>query len=500
MFGVDFGLLDAGWWSLTAAVIFFFWTRFDMRSERVRILLREDQYRKELADRLSSSAGWGERYRNALVRQDAHLSRFFGSRFLGLKAFDRCLFIAYIYPVVFFVFAFMAGGETEIAGQAAFPDNISGGERTIYGLFLFIIGGIALFLTRRLYMRPITHWDKLPRNKTVISEIIDDSKVIFNQRPKNEIKNYFLLAALLIIIVITNIFSFKYDFRAATAIVVVAFLISSILGVKLLGIILLFWTTAGTILALAIQLFTNQLFVFLNSLEILIPWYFDVRGFGFAVILLILIPLMNAVFDFLSWAVSRAFIRSASIRGATWLVGVEAIGDLLIGGVCLAGLVSILPNIIEVYNQVFPTSALDWLSLASVAATAPFGAGLMVTATIFSTLIPTALHFFWGMIGIIAAPTSGYGRMAEELRSVPNGETPSLELMDRAVSVVRRQANWLPIAAAASAAVLGLVLALFLWVFPNIAGALIDLAVCSTAWKPEHSCGPLLEWFVFSGH
>jgi len=294
--------------------------------------------------------------------------------------------------------------------------------------------------------------------------------------------------------------SLKYDFKSSAAIVVISLLVSNILIVKLWGFLLLSWTVIGVLTLLIITFIINILSNLGDLLEISVSLYFDVQGLGFAVIFLILIPLVNAAFDFLSWMVSRAFIRSASIRGATWMVGVEAMGDLLIGGVCLVGLVSILPNIIEGYNQVFPRAALDWLSLATAAATAPFGAGLMVTATIFSTLIPTALHFFWGMIGIIAAPASGYGRMAAELRSVPDGETPSLELMDRAVSVVRRQANWLPIAAAASAAVLGLVLALFLWVFPNVAGALIDLAVCSTAWKSGYSCGPLLEWFVFSGH
>jgi len=191
MFGVDFGLLDAGWWTLIAAVIFFFWTRFDMRSERVRLLLREDQYRKELADRLSSSAGWGERYRIALVRQDAHLSRFFGSSFLGLKAFDRCLFIAYIYPATFFVFAFMAGGENKIAGQTAFPDNISAEERIFYGLLLFIIGAVVLFLTRSIFIHPIQYGNKLSRTKSVVLTIIDDSKFIIREVPKNERKTVF---------------------------------------------------------------------------------------------------------------------------------------------------------------------------------------------------------------------------------------------------------------------------------------------------------------------
>lgn len=125
------------------------------------------------------------------------------------------------------------------------------------------------------------------------------------------------------------------------------------------------------------------------------------------IFLLLLLPLSNAVLDWLSWGVTRFLLRRAAQSGGGFLGWVVLIGeliiDLLAAALFLTALATLLPVVFEVWNRVGFVAHIDWVQMANDAYRDPFGAGLMVTGMLVTTFLPTAIHLSYGLYGAIYA-------------------------------------------------------------------------------------------------
>ena len=139
---------------------------------------------------------------------------------------------------------------------------------------------------------------------------------------------------------------------------------------------------------------------------------------------LIIPPILNALFDWPSWAVSRwlmgrlradAALPGFFRRAGALLVHLAIDGAIAIA--CLFGLAILLINM----SHVMDVSDL-WSETLSAAREAPFSAtGSTMTVMLASTLVPTALHLFFALFALAAVRPPYHGRIAPWLEDSHGG-------------------------------------------------------------------------------
>jgi hypothetical protein len=137
----------------------------------------------------------------------------------------------------------------------------------------------------------------------------------------------------------------------------------------------------------------------------------------FAIMLLlffVMLPLTNALMDWLSWAVTRYILgfvaRAPSGEGGLALVFALLFLDLTAAVLFFLVLSVVLPNSIELVNILFRVSGnapFDWQYFAAHAVRAPWTEGLIVTGILLTSLAPTFVQWSWGLTGVLARFTPG---------------------------------------------------------------------------------------------
>ena len=140
--------------------------------------------------------------------------------------------------------------------------------------------------------------------------------------------------------------------------------------------------------------------------------------------ILLVIPFLNSLFDWPSWAASRWMmgrlradaVRPGFLRRTGALLAHLAI-DGIIAIACLFGLAIVLVNL---------ASGLDlpglWGATLSAAREAPFSArGSTMTVMLASTLVPTALHLFFALFALAAIRPPFHDRIAPWLEDSHGG-------------------------------------------------------------------------------
>jgi len=138
----------------------------------------------------------------------------------------------------------------------------------------------------------------------------------------------------------------------------------------------------------------------------------------------VLLPMVNALLDWLSWIVTRFFLRrvaqvTPTWRGAVMLV-LELGADLAAALVLFLALVVLLPNGIEIINAILSLAGraeFDWRDIVVRANEAPLSEGLFVLGMLVTTLVPTFVHITRGLASIAAAWTPGAAEAAAGLRA-----------------------------------------------------------------------------------
>ena len=142
-------------------------------------------------------------------------------------------------------------------------------------------------------------------------------------------------------------------------------------------------------------------------------------------IFLVVLPLLNALHDWVSWAASRIFVGLIAKDVNPWKVAGKIAVDAMLALGFLFSLAFWLPPIVIALNAGFGqigANAVDWVSFARAAHDTPFAAGLVVTGMLATTLIPTALHMVTGLTALVLRPMPGRVPIAGMLES---GDAPS---------------------------------------------------------------------------
>ena len=125
--------------------------------------------------------------------------------------------------------------------------------------------------------------------------------------------------------------------------------------------------------------------------------------------------MINALLDYLSWAVSRAFLEQTLKAPKVFLILAEIIADSLLAVVFLLLLCVLLPALgigldwlyAHWHNSKGIAAQTNWIEFAVTAAIDPWGKGLMVTSMLLSTLIPTLLHLLLGSSAFVIQALHG---------------------------------------------------------------------------------------------
>ncbi len=355
--------------------------------------LADPDSRAQLRDRLGGAGAFG-RYRLAIRDLNGWLDAWFGPSTSG-QALERCIAIAFVYPAVLFVATLVVAGAAR--GQIASHE---------IGIFLALTaaGGYLAHRGFRLLYRLGTNFWRFVGGDSDLIRLI--ARVV--------------LGAMAVIIAFAIAFVIASTVAGAFAeagTIVLAIIAAFALAFTLAGVLAVAGTAAAMALLLAL---TVAALAFAGKFAFLLLLFF------------VLLPMVNALLDWLSWIVTRFFLRRVAQVTPTWrgagLLVLELSADLAAAIVLFLGLVVLLPNGIEIINSVLSLTgrdAFDWREVVLRANEAPLSEGLFVVGMLITTLVPTFIHITRGLAGIAAAWTPGAAEAAAGLRETWDNPGPA---------------------------------------------------------------------------
>lgn len=177
------------------------------------------------------------------------------------------------------------------------------------------------------------------------------------------------------------------------------------------------------------------------------------------VFLYLLLPLANALADWLSLAITRALLADmAQRRPGAWGLAAHLFIDLIAGAICLALLLAGLVGLLDLWATIHPAGLpFDWRAYWLAARADPWQ-GLALWLMVFTTMVPTLVHAAYSLT-LWQAQKSEHTRAAVALMRGMSGrvsnaarnEAASLILRGTLVGAFRASVIW------------GVPLALILW-------------------------------------
>jgi hypothetical protein len=137
--------------------------------------------------------------------------------------------------------------------------------------------------------------------------------------------------------------------------------------------------------------------------------YYGLGGgtIAFLVLFFLMFPAVNAVFDFLSWIVTRWFLKLAEslipdrdsytrlLRGLAY--------DIVWAIFCLVALTLALGICLRIYDAAFPQHAAGWREQLLAMQQVGSGSSLLISGMVATTFVPTFIHLFVGSAGVLVA-------------------------------------------------------------------------------------------------
>jgi len=185
----------------------------------------------------------------------------------------------------------------------------------------------------------------------------------------------------------------------------------------------------------------------------------DSQGAALLAFLNVLLPLANALSDWLSLTITRALLADmAQRRPGAWGLAAHLFIDLIAGAVCLALLLAALVGLLDLWATIHPASLpFDWRAYWLAARADPWQ-GLALWLMVFTTMVPTMVHAAYSLT-LWQAQKSEHTRdavalmrgMSGRVSDAARNEAASLILRGMLVGAFRASVIW------------GVPLALFLW-------------------------------------
>ncbi|WDE00998.1 hypothetical protein [Thalassomonas actiniarum] len=383
---------ETPWWvlpSLIVAILGFLWTVINGLAQK----LEDENTRKSIVNAITKKS-WVFLYHSWIASVLKRLELFFGPA-LSLSAFNRCLSIAYIYPLFAFLLSWLLGGNGKIASFVFLPEI----NQPLYRFFLLVwlILGFGLFFYLLRYF------------ETVAVKLVNVCRI--PERFLSSVVTFVILGTFTFNVIFAFVFAVTVtglgagdlsnaffditttilsdDFTSVFAVVLAFFFILSgafafaVAGVGALALAVgfIFAIVLGGVFATAFG-HTN-----LNVNTV------------FMLLFISLLPLINALIDYISWFWSRYFLKKASAPDAGYGFIIHILVDLIIACLLLVILCLLLPLTIEVFYVVNTSlPELNWREVARDAVNEPRGQGLFITLMVVTTLIPTLLHILLGLV------------------------------------------------------------------------------------------------------
>ena len=315
--------------------------------------------RNSIAERYHALLRW-------LLRRAEH---FYGSHWLSWQDFGFSLSLAYLYLVLAALLGYALANNAQVAGLEMFPAEDNALLRWLVLLMLLIMTALMVWILRSC-VRISTWYNSL-------------SQHLFGSRS---------LGRLLLAMLLSASIPYGYYLSGSINWTDIALAGASASALSLAGAIAIVFTAASALtLALA-----GAILLYLNEHDV------DAQ---ILLLLYLLLPLTNALFDCVSVKYSRYFsTRIAAGEGAR-MVSKHLLWDTALAVLFFFGLLLALPPFIDGCNWLFSHIApllppIDWRELALQARDDPWGAGFLVTLMLLSTLIPTLLHLLMAGVAL----------------------------------------------------------------------------------------------------
>ncbi len=392
----------------------------------------------------------------AIRRLGDWLHKWFGSRWSG-QAFERCVAIAFVFPVALFLVANILTGYKS-------------GQITIGEVLLFLFGVITVSVAVTALFR-LGYWfaSRLWRS------IGGDNELA-------EIIARVLLGAFAVV------FAFAIAFAVASS------LAGNVSDVGTVVFAILGGFAFAIAFAIAYAFAGVWVFVIALGLVTLIALTMAKDFAFFLLLFFVLLPVINALMDWISWAVTRYNISiienaPAGALGLVFVAGIliADIAAAMLFVVLLAALLPIGLELVDTLLSVFGRESFDWRAAAAQAARSPWDEGLFVTGMLLTPLVPTLAALTIALASLatpftLGAKSAVLAIPADDESPIDAGDTSNVT---KAVYVTR---GWY-----APALILSVGILLLIWLLLGVAELplgrfLFDLALCVTAWGHDGGC------------
>jgi hypothetical protein len=384
-------------------------------------------------------------------RLNEWLMEWFGPAFSG-QAFERCLAIAFIFPIALFLITLIANGVT--------GNKVTALEVVVFAAAFGVIAHVIASAFRNLLELIQRAWKTFGGDEGMAQTI---ARV--------------LLGGFAVMVAFTISFAIATTFSGEVA--NAGFVLGSMAGGFALAFAfaVAFALAGAALFAVAIAILAGAALAFASQFAFLLFLFF------------ILLPVVNASVDWLSWGATRYFLAKAEkaepdIVGRLKVLG-AILGTFLSGAVLMVVLTALLPNVLEALNMIFAYANLprfDWQTLVLKAVTAPWTDGLFVTGMLMTAIVPASSHLIIGLAGMLARLTPGAHTASETISDLPEAQLSAKEQSPVKLTLIFSRI-WYLVAGAMTVGLIAGASALIYFTHAPVAEFLSNVAHCATSWS-----------------
>lgn len=375
--------------ALVLAILTFVTSRIDKDADEFESVLTDPASRQSLIKELRS--GWSFAYLKAIRDVLNSADNFWGPA-RSFAAFDKCLMLAFLYPLVAVVISWAISNQHSPAGFLLFQDIANPAERGIRVLVF-----VAIFL---LGMWLASKFDDIVAavEDLVFKPGSDGSQSPTRLKRSASIATEFIVG-LTVVVVAAAIagggYFFTIGFESGPNTILFAYGVAIALGVGAVGAVFI---AVGVAVALG--------------------WFFSDSQVGSSAFLFFaLFPILNAIADFASLAVTRSFLRQVKVTSGLLVLVGKLVLDLVWALICLGLLLGLMAATLDLWAWISPaTVPIDRHAYWQAIEDDPWQ-GFAVYLMIFTTLLPTMFHVAAGLGAVITHRSRRMAQVASTLES-----------------------------------------------------------------------------------
>lgn len=339
---------------------------------------------------------WLRRYRANLDRLQTSLSALYGDAG-RLKALGVSINIALAYPLLSFLVGYVRGGPADLFGSPLLPADHS--RRWLWLLGLCTFGAVewALIRNHKRIDAASKRWIQAGRypwlRRVGLALAIGAIPAVIAALTEDRF----------VAVAVAFAFAFAGAFAGAVAFTV-AFTVAFAVAVSGAGAV-------AIAVAFAIAGAFPVAGAFVGAVAVAGAGATDITVLN----ILLVLPWINGLHDWVSWRASRYFIKKARRARHWYSLLLELSLDTAVAVALLLSMVVLVPSAVEAMTLMPLKEELHihWRELAETACADPWGKGFMVTSMLITTLIPTALHVICAVLGLSMRWIPGKGLMTD---------------------------------------------------------------------------------------